>query len=112
MGSSSNSQNLLGQNLKRLRASLKLSQLKLAERCELSTNFISELEGGKAWVSAETLDRIAATLCVAPHVLFQPLAPPESPNVDEVLSRCIIILENSGSRAITEIQKELQKLRD
>lgn len=112
MAESSSSQKLLGHNLKRMRTILQLSQLKLAEKCDLSTNFVSELEGGKAWVSAETLDRIASTLGVSPHVLFQPLAPQESPNVDEILLRCIRILENSSSQAMTEIHKELQRLRD
>ncbi|GAB6091577.1 helix-turn-helix domain-containing protein [Spirochaeta dissipatitropha] len=64
-------QALLGKNVKKYRSFLKLTQSQLAEKCEVSVNFISEIEGGKAWVSAESLDKLVRALGVSHERLFQ-----------------------------------------
>jgi transcriptional regulator with XRE-family HTH domain len=43
----------------------------LAEKLEISTNFLSDIEHCKAWVSPSTLVRIAAALDVEPYELFK-----------------------------------------
>ena len=111
MNEKTTSQQLLGQNLKATRVFLGLSQMKLAEKCDLSTNFISELEGGKAWVSAETLDRIASILEVPPHTLFLPATRPDTASLEKVLSACLRIIEDNNEKTAAEIKQELLKLR-
>ena len=102
------SSHLLAHNLKRLRGLVGLSQAKLAERCDLSTNFISELEGKKVWVSSETLDRIAAALGVQTHSLFLP-SDTQASEAEEVLLRCLQIFETRSKETIAEVRAEVAK---
>lgn len=105
------SSTLLAFNLKRLRGIAGLSQAKLAEKADLSTNFISELEGEKVWVSAATLDRIASALGVKPHSFFLP-AGSEPTGTDELLLKCLRIFEESSDKAIAEIRAKLAHATD
>lgn len=67
---SKRSQILLGANVRHFRTFLGLTQSSLAEQCGVSVNFISEIEGGKAWVSSETLDKLAMVLGIDHYQLF------------------------------------------
>jgi transcriptional regulator with XRE-family HTH domain len=106
------SQQLLGYNLKATRNFLGLSQMRLAEMCNLSTNFISELEGGKAWVSAESLDKIASTLGIVPHALFLPISGTSPTDIDGVITRCLQIVEDGNKRTVADLRQELLKSRE
>jgi len=53
---------LLSRNIKRYRNRLGLSQLHLALELGISVAFLSDIENGKKWVSAQTLSRIAKAL--------------------------------------------------
>jgi transcriptional regulator with XRE-family HTH domain len=50
---------ILGENIKRHRASRGLSQEKLAEIAEISANFLSAIETGRKWPYPETLASLA-----------------------------------------------------
>ena len=63
---------LLSSNIKRFRNRLGLSQLHLALELEISTTFLSDIETGKKWVSAQTLSQIAKTLKIEVYELFKP----------------------------------------
>jgi transcriptional regulator with XRE-family HTH domain len=63
---------LLGQAVKRLRGWNKWTQEFLAEKLEISANFLSNIENGKAWVSPKTISRLALIFKVEPHELFMP----------------------------------------
>ena len=63
---------LLSQNIKRYRSRLGLSQLHLALELGISTTFLSDIETGKKWVSAQTLTRIAKALKIEIYELFKP----------------------------------------
>ena len=63
---------LLSANIKAGRKKLGLSQEKLAEYTDLSTQTISDIEGCRTWVSDKTLFKLAEALKVA---VFQLLAP-------------------------------------
>jgi transcriptional regulator with XRE-family HTH domain len=63
---------ILSANIKRCRARNNLSQLALAEKLDISTNFLSDIERCKAWVSPATLVRLAAALQIEPHELLMP----------------------------------------
>jgi transcriptional regulator with XRE-family HTH domain len=61
---------LLSKNLKRLRSIAKLSQVNLAAEADLTHNFINDIESGKKWVSAETLEKLSVALKAEPYQFF------------------------------------------
>jgi transcriptional regulator with XRE-family HTH domain len=62
---------ILGSNIKRCRLKNNLSQLALAEKLDISTNFLSDIERCKAWISPNTLVKLASVLDVEPYELFK-----------------------------------------
>lgn len=63
---------ILSRNIKRFRSRLGLSQLHLALELGISTTFLSDIETGKKWVSAQTLTRLAKALKIEVYELFKP----------------------------------------
>ena len=63
---------LLGLNIKRYRSRIGLSQLHLALELGISTTFLSDIETGKKWVSAQTLSQLAKALKIEVYELFKP----------------------------------------
>jgi transcriptional regulator with XRE-family HTH domain len=72
---------ILGANLKRYRCFRGLSQAKLAEMVDISSNFISDIETGKRWLSSETLVKLAEALHIE---VFEFLKPTEALTGDTV----------------------------
>jgi transcriptional regulator with XRE-family HTH domain len=62
---------ILSGNIKRCRVQNNLSQMALAEKLDISTNFLSDIERCKAWISPLTLVKLASTLNVEPYELFK-----------------------------------------
>jgi len=62
---------VLGNNIKRCRLKNNLSQLALAEKVDISTNFLSDIERCKAWISPSTLVKLASVLNIEPYELFK-----------------------------------------
>ena len=65
-----NIRSLLSKNLKRLRSIAKLSQVNLAAEADLTHNFINDIESGKKWISAETLEKLSIALKAEPYQFF------------------------------------------
>ena len=63
---------VLSVNIKRFRARRGWSQAKLAENLDISTNFLSDIETKKGWVSPLTLVKLAAALNIEVYELFKP----------------------------------------
>ena len=63
---------VLSRNIKRFRNRLSLSQLHLALELGISVTFLSDIETGKKWVSAQTLTSIAKALKIEVYELFKP----------------------------------------
>ena len=63
---------ILSRNIKRFRSRIGLSQLHLALELGISTTFLSDIETGRKWVSAQTLSKIAKTLKIEVYELFKP----------------------------------------
>jgi transcriptional regulator with XRE-family HTH domain len=61
---------ILAENIKRRRAELGWTQFQLAERLELSTTYIAELEIAKKAPSIEVVQRLSDTLGMRPYELF------------------------------------------
>jgi transcriptional regulator with XRE-family HTH domain len=62
---------ILSSNIKRCRMQNKLSQTALAEKLDISTNFLSDIERCKAWVSPLTLVKLASALDIEPYELLK-----------------------------------------
>ena len=65
-----NIRTLFSKNLKRLRSIANLSQVNLAAEADLTHNFINDIESGKKWVSAETIEKLAIALKAEPYQFF------------------------------------------
>jgi len=63
---------ILSNNIKRCRVKSNLSQIALAEKLDISANFLSDIERCKAWISPSTLVKLAVVLDVEPYELFKP----------------------------------------
>jgi transcriptional regulator with XRE-family HTH domain len=61
---------VLAANIKSYRARLGLSQAKLAERMNITTDYVSRIESCKKFPSADMIDRLAAALEVDTPDLF------------------------------------------
>ena len=59
-------------NLKAARQRKRLTQAELAERAELSTGFIGDIETGRTSPSFQTIEIIAEILEIEPYMLFLP----------------------------------------
>lgn len=61
----------IGEQIKRAREEARLTQEQLAERVEVSPQYISDLERGVVGVSIATLKRVCGVLCVSSdRILF------------------------------------------
>jgi transcriptional regulator with XRE-family HTH domain len=64
-------QELFITNLKDYRKALKISQLRLAEKCDTTQTYIAEIEGGKKFPSLKMIERIADALNIESYYLFR-----------------------------------------
>jgi transcriptional regulator with XRE-family HTH domain len=92
---------LLGQAIRRFRLRNKWTQEFLAEKLDISANFLSNLENGKAWVSPKTVSKLAIIFNIGPHELFMPEQAVD-PATAEVLRRYIQETRVSVNAALDE----------
>ena len=57
-------------NLKFYRKKMCYSQQQLAERCNIATNYLSEIERGQKFPSVEIIEHISNELKIPPYLLF------------------------------------------
>ena len=72
-------------NIKNHRELLGISQEKLAEKAQISSNMIRDIEGCRTWVSDTTLLNIASALKTDIYRLFMPYTVSEDENYKTVL---------------------------
>ena len=95
---------LLSRNIKHFRGRLGLSQLHLALELGISTTFLSDIETGKKWVSAQTLSQIAKALKTEIYELFKP-----EQNVREDISAAVArYLDEVDNTLIKSIEKAVR----
>ena len=73
-----------GQQVRKLRKAAGLSQEQLAEKTNLSVNFIGRVERGESWISPEVLEGLQQALDVKAASLF--VVSEESPEYDRAAS--------------------------
>jgi len=62
---------ILSLNIKRCRERDSLTQAVLAEKLDISPNFLSNIENCKNWVSPDTLVKLAAAFNIEPYELLK-----------------------------------------
>ena len=72
MKKTSNIRKVLGANVKYYRYLIGYTQEQLAEKCELSPRYISDIENAQGNVSVDTLEIIAKYLKVESYLLIKP----------------------------------------
>ena len=106
---------LLSRNVKRYRNRLGLSQLNLALELGISATFLSDIETGKKWVSAQTLAQIAKALKIEIYELFEPERG-VSNDVSEAIVKYLddvddAFIQSIGKAASSAAQKFIKKMR-
>jgi len=96
-------QGILSANIKRYRHNRNLSQAGLAEKLDISVNFLCNIENGNRWISLQTLVKFASALNVEPYELFKPdgALPPEMPLI---LNKCL-------DEAVVAVTQTLNQIR-
>jgi len=95
--------------MKAYRQKLGITQPELAERANISTNFIGMIEQKRKFPAPEMLERIAAALEIDPSDLFSPSASPESELRKlhkEILDDLGRAISNGVEKAITDKNKK------
>ena len=62
---------ILGENVRFYRYANKFTQEKLAEKCDLSPRYVSDIENGNGNISIETLAKLSETLKVSAPKLIE-----------------------------------------
>jgi len=103
-----NLKQILGFNIKQHRTRLGLTQVKLAEKAEVSTQYFAMIELGRKFPSLELMDRIAAVLGIDSLDLFTP-PPFPAANMDKFQKSFLADMEKEVSKSITKaIQKAVK----
>jgi transcriptional regulator with XRE-family HTH domain len=63
-------QELLAKNVRAARKRLGISQMKLAEKADLSVGYMNDVERARRWLGASTLARLAGVLHLRPYQFF------------------------------------------
>ena len=95
---------ILSKNIKRHRQSRNLSQADLAEKLDISVNFLCNIENGNRWISPQTLVKFANALKIEPYELFKP-AEALPPDVSTTLNK-------SFDEAVVAVTDTLNQIRD
>ena len=106
---------LLSRNIKRFRNRLGLSQLHLALELGISTTFLSDIETGKKWVSAQTLSQIAKALKIEVYELFKPEQTIRE-DISAAVAKCLDDVDDAFIKSIEEavrpaVKKSIAKMR-
>ncbi len=62
--------NIFTESLKFYRKKAGLSQQQLAEKCDIATNYLSEIERGQKFPSIELIERLSSALNIPAHLFF------------------------------------------
>ena len=104
-------------NIKKYRARKGWSQLKLSEKLDISTNFLSEIENGKGWASPFTLVKLATALEIEVFELFKPIAAenaaqesPDAKKMKRFAKDLAAALEDSSAESLKAMKKTIAKV--
>ena len=100
---------VLGENLRKFRNRRNWSQMELAEKADISMNFLSEIERGNKWPYPDTLQNLAAALNIEVFELFRNETSVENIS-GEYMNRfsndVVIAVEQAINRAVHSVKKQ------
>ena len=94
----------LGENIKTIRKSKKLTQFELDEKSNVSEDTIKSLEQGRTWCSDKTLSQITEALEIDVVKLFMPISTSFKENKEN-----LTILKNAIANNVKNYINELLK---
>ena len=99
---------IFGSNLRKFRGCREWSQMELAEKADISMNFLSEIERGNKWPSSENLQNLANALGVEVYELFRP-ENENDPGMGKYMERfskdVMIAVEESVKKSLLNVKK-------
>ena len=99
---------IFGSNLRKFRGCREWSQMELAEKADISMNFLSEIERGNKWPSPENLQSLADALGVEVYELFRPESETD-PGMGKYMERfsrdVMIAVEESVKKSLLNVKK-------
>jgi transcriptional regulator with XRE-family HTH domain len=98
---------VFGANLKRYRKKAGMSQEDLAEKLEVTSKHLSNIEVGQKFISAGLLEKIAGILGVSPSVLFY--SPEEAPTGDDLYAKVDSVLEQNVQMLVQTIKRKIRE---
>ena len=107
-----NLRGLLSLNIKRFRQRKGLSQANLAEKMEISTNYLSDIERKRGWVSPFSLVKLANALEIEVFELFKPqetVSPDTKSRINKCLDDFSTALRVSFDKSLNESMKKIRK---
>ena len=103
-----NIREILAENMKKHRQKLSITQPELAERANISTNFIGMIEQKRKFPAPEMLDRIAKALKIETFELFATSASPQS-ELKKLHKEILADLDQAIDEAVRKAIKEQYK---
>ncbi len=91
---------IVGRNIKRHRERIGLTQEGLAERCELTPQFIAAIEVGLKTPSLDTIEKIVKVMQIRPYELFLTVSEEDIPasGVPEFADRIVSLIEDLATK--------------
>jgi transcriptional regulator with XRE-family HTH domain len=102
----------LSDNIRFFRGRLAFSQAVLAEKADISIDFLSQIERGNKWPYPDTLFRIACALNIEVYELFKPDAEPfddRPADIDQWLDDVLAALRQSVNKSMTHSIERIRK---
>jgi transcriptional regulator with XRE-family HTH domain len=99
---------VLSQNIKNQRELLCFTQEKLAEKAQISSNMLRDIEGCRTWVSDTTLVNIAAALKTDIYRLFMPYPVSDDENYKTVYLDLIKTFDKLQTDFSSTLEKTLK----
>ncbi|GHV79636.1 hypothetical protein AGMMS49944_14270 [Spirochaetia bacterium] len=102
----------LSNNIRLYRSRLALSQAILAEKADISIDYLSNIERGNKWPYPDTLFRIACALNIEAYELFKPDAEPSDAkpaDIDKWLDDVLVALRQSVNKSMTHSIERIRK---
>jgi len=90
-------------NLRKFRNSKGFSQMKMAELCETTTNYIGEIEIGRRFPSIKLIEKIAQVLNVEPYRFFIDESTENLTELDETINLLARLPEQQRLEIINRI---------
>jgi transcriptional regulator with XRE-family HTH domain len=94
-------------NIKRYRAFRQWTQAQLAEKLDISVNFLCDIENGKRWISPASMVKFAQVLNIEPFELFKPADAP-LPAVSTLFSKYNDEVKQAVSASLRQVYEYFQ----